>query len=489
MAIRSRVGLTLLAFASLVGCASIVRLDGIGPSSETNGDGGSPDDPGDSSTVTADGSITTTDGITITPASLNLAFNCGSHSSADITIANDSDTAQTYEVDVPADANFTLDGGVDGGLSGSVAPHTKAFVTVVATAAAPGDIGADVRVRAGSTETSVAVTGSVNGAALAIAPPTLDFGNIHVGVESQNATATFSNAGNVPVTVTGFGGAGADQFVFPLSITVPANGSTTAAIQMIAGANPGPLSATLAPTLSTPVCGGLPSWTLTGNRVNDAVTVDPATLDFGQLDCLSTPTAKLPVTLSNYDTTPLPYTASLKASSRFNIVSGASGTVVAGDGNQKAGTATITIGLNPPGSFYGDVPEQLTVTPMGKTPVMVNLHQLVTGADMQYQPPVNGNSVSIRDTGRNSVPLKNVGNATVCVNYSSTGSSTISTENDGDVYGPGELGDVGVYFDPSWNDNSTHTGTVSIFLEQCPGRGKNAPFCNGPPQLAVTARQ
>lgn len=472
--------------ALVTACASIVGLDSSDPASNashSNEAGTSSGDAGGG--VTGDGDIQTPEGIIISPAVLSFTFNCGAPSTAAITIKNDGDEDQPYTAQISNSSNFAIQDAPDGGsVSGTVKAHDKVVVNITAAGVEPGSVSADVEVSAGSTATSVGISGEINGASLRVEPSPIDFGPVLAGAQSAPVTATFSNSGNLPLTITSVTQSGSD-FVLPTApISVPAGGTATGLFALNPGVV-GEVSGSVSLVLDTVLCSGTtPIVSLKGKRTNDTVTLSPTALDLGMADCLSTPgtSNQRTVTLSNYNDSPLGYTTSLPEGSRFTIVSGGSGPAPAGDGNFSAGTSAIVVGLKPPGSYYGPADDILTVKPDGRDPVTVSLHALFTGADMKY----DTNPVKFKGTGRHSIPLRNVGNATVCVNYKrSSGSTSIYTENDGDTFAGGALDDVGVYVDYYYY--STYQAKVSITHERCGGSTPSAPFCNPPPTLDVTA--
>lgn len=464
----------------IAACASLEGLTGGAAV-----DGGPPED-GD---ARVDGDVLTSDGaLRVQPSAIALETDCGGQAASVITVENASDRERRVTVLPPVNASYRV---ANAQQLITIPPRGSArFDVALSSPTTPGVLEEDIQIVSESAVEKVHVSVRVHGAKLAFVPSTLDFGYVHMASTSSALVVKLENTGDRPASFTGFDGA-AENFV-TLSKVAPidAVGSADFKISM----KPGPIGkveASVTPIAGS-LCGDPPKLTLRGERQNEDILASPGVVDLGRHDCKTSPSSTATVTLSNYATgSQAVYTATLPSSSPFFIVSGESGplpkAVPVDGGANKAGTATITVGLHPTGETIGSVTDKLhvVVTSDFTLPKVfdITLNHLVTGAVIQLvSPPVTFDPSSHKVQ---KPTLKNAGNAATCAVYTlTTGtSSQWGIEND-DVLAPETLNDIDVTFRAT--TAGTYNGVVTISPGlSCDGVATPAPFCSPAPTLPL----
>jgi len=420
----------------------------------------------------------------VTPATVTFEEStCGDTKTASLTLTNTRAERRAVAATLGSSDTFTLLGAAaDGSFRTELAPNESRTLTLTAKNAAPGTKTGEVVVTAGAESASVPLQLVTHGATLTLVPSVVDFGAIRRDTTPPPLPVLFRNNGDIAITVTGLAGTTAD-FTLPSSVVVPANGEASSTVAMKAGAAGSALSSTGTPILTVPLCGPTPTLTLKGQRVNQDVTVNPATLELAPQPCNTSPTVTAKVTISNYSTTDgVSFTATLPTPSRFKLASSTTGTVPKASSPMTPGLTEITIGLNPTGATPGTFDEDLVVNVGGAIPRAdtLKVHVDVTGAVLAFSSP------SLVFTGfvSTSIRVTNTGNVKACFNYQSSGDSQLSTENE-DELAPGASDPTEVRWQRAAESGD---GTVTVTSKACPGAPTALPFCTPAPVLAVEHR-
>lgn len=466
-------------------CANLDGLAGGGASGPGPGDGSA------DSAIAADSGITSaTAGFSISVRQLSFPFDCSQADgpkSGDLTLKNDSDAPISFELTLDSSPTFafadtTVVG--DAGLTGVVPAHGTFPVQIVAKGLPKSaSETATLHVHTGDFDDVVQLTATADGARLTIDPALADFGFVRQNVVSEPLSVVVTNTGSRPATVTGFAPPASD-FSLPASLVVPPGGSVTSSVTMTAGNAGSPIDTTVTPTVAAPLCGQAPSVQLKGQRVASDLIVSPVTVDFGQLGCNTSPTSQLKVTITNYSATnAATYTTNLPASSKFTIVSGASGSLPKASSGAPS-KAEITVGVKPTGTATGDFNETLGVTVLAATETTTNvsLHVRSYGAKIAFLTPnLDWNRNQTKSAG-----VLNNGNATACVTYnivSAEPQTPFSVQATGNLAPSPLPTGVAVTFNAS--DGKDHTATVHMTAVACAGASAPAPLCNPLPELPL----
>lgn len=438
-------------------------------------------DPADEAPT--DGIVQNSADLSVTPSELvfpDLA--CGTEPEAPqvLTLHNQGSSDLPYEVRLPEGTPFSF----RGASSGIVKASDVALVSLSAKPQAAEQSSIDAVVKIGTSIFQIPVRVTGNGGELEITPVAADFGDVRYTVESAAIPIELRNIGNVDVTMSPFEGVTADfSLAFPPEAAAPpkiaAGGTIVVHATMHQGAASAvPLTAVVTPHASG-VCGAIPTITLSGRRVNDDVTITPATADFGDQPCTTTPTITREIVVSNYSTSrTASYDASLPANSRFTIASGGKGTIPVAASLQTAQTASIVLEAKTVTMPLADVTEDLTITidpplPDGETTRIVKVTMRPVGAILSVTPAsINGFSKSGQ---QGFFAITNTGNAKTTVGYTATGNAFVVEADD--VLTANAVGDIAVTFKPP--QKGTFSSTVKIT------RMANGMICNTPPNLTV----
>jgi hypothetical protein len=472
-----------VAFAFMVGsAAACANLDGLSgghrdagaPDSGSIGDGG----------VTGDGSLTG-DGVTVSPATLDFSYDCNQQKTGSFAIANTSKAPLDFTVNLPSSEAFVVEETDAGSLSGTLPPGGIKVITVIAQSGTAGEIAGDILIHAGDSDLLVHTTGARHGAALVVNPVTIDFGIVHSGAIA-NLPVSFTNPGDTAVTVPTL-----ILTDFTLASAMVAPGATvTANALMKAGASGQPLTENAPLTINgVSLCpGSTTALSFTGQRSDANVTVNPAKLDFGPIDCNTTSTKTLAATISSYDLAAVTnWGASLGkgSGSPFKIVGPASGQLAKAANLNTPTTATITVGLNTAGATPSTITDTLTVTG-GASPIVVTLSMTVSGAVLTVQPT---DLTFTRSGASATAAIKNTGNAATCAAYTLTSSDPTAWKIEtGDPYAAGGSNGCGISFRPPLGASAAtvYSGTIAITQTSCGSGSPSAPFCVPPPVITIS---
>jgi hypothetical protein len=361
-------------------------------------------------------------GVVIAPADLVLPeVGCGKPSTGMITLTNSTDRALPYELS-SSDPTIALRGEATP-VKDTLPPKGVVSIAVTASAPLPRTIAGEVSVSIDGKTQSIPTRSTIKGGMLELTPTLVDFGEVRQNTPVTPATIELANNGNEPVTVTGFSSltGGGDFAIGVAPLTVPAGESRTMEATFAAGPAGPTLEAILTAATESPLCGAAPSVTLKGTRVNHDVTVTPATVDFGGVDCNSSSIATKIVTIKNYSlSTAASVTVSLTkgADSPFTLsATTVSAPVAVGD---TPGTATIAIGRKPVDAVFGLRTDLVKFDISGaETSVKsVDAKLTVTGAMLTVSPT----SMTLSPGGAQSFTISNTGNAFILLSHTTSNS-------------------------------------------------------------------
>ncbi len=487
VSIRARHAFVFGSLVAVAACASLAHLDDSDPNvsaTTPNPDGNGTDGGGNTGTAVGDGSVTTEAGVIITPTTIDFQRTvCGTAQSIKINIQNTTANATTYQLSIPPSDAFAIDGAdATGVLKGDLGAHDTAVITLRATSNKPGTVSTDVNVVVGTDSTTLSASLETRGAGLVFNPTPVDFGTVREKAPSADTTVTLQNTGNDAITIDSFGNA--PDFGTPSAVTIEAGTSVTQPFHLNAGDAGDPLTEEAMPKTTGEHCGPVPTLTLKGQRINTNVTVSPAQVDLGTPACNSSASGlKQTILISNYSTAATAtFTVKPQGNSKFTY-STLTGTIAKATTATVPGTASIDIGVVSIGNTPQDVNETVTVTTVGDSSKdwPVKLHYRVTGAVVT----LDQSSVNLDDRTRADIPIKNTGNAEVCVSYRSDNSQVDVYENDeADRLTPNDNSQrLTVAF---FNNSDTHnTGKITISPFRCPGASSTPVVCNQMPSLTV----
>ncbi len=427
------------ALVALVACANIAGLEGPAPTNGANAEV----DAGDTGREAAPG-------ITVKPESVAIRTSCaGGGDSSFITIENENDAPSDYELQVPEGSAFALrdeTGASVSQLKGTVPAKGLVLVYLVATPTKAGAFSSPVIVRIGERVTQVPVQVTVSGGALAFTPDLVDFGEVRRKTPSQAQTVVLENTGTEAVNVlaierTPESDAGAEFAIDTGSGSINlAPGQKASATVTLESGNEGPqVTEVFEPRPQQPTCGALPKLTLKGTRVNQDVTINPASVDFGDVDCLSTGGATRTITVSNFGGDVANFEIAQPADSWFEVTTENATTTVPKASGATPGTVTITVKLKVVGSTIGNHAEAISVkvtkpTPEKTTTVTATVKSV--GGVLDISPlTLSGFSAG----GTKSFYVRNVGNKFVYVRHTSSNPTafTVSDRTEHSALDPG----------------------------------------------------
>ncbi|HVH44494.1 MAG TPA: choice-of-anchor D domain-containing protein [Labilithrix sp.] len=444
------------------------------------------------------GAVALGEGVVVQPGNIALVTSCTGAASETpaLTIDNQSNTAASYVLEVPEGSPFTL---LDEGnapaprIAGTVGAKQSVSARLRATATKAGSFSGQVFVSVGEqVPVQVPVQVTVNGAELAVVPALVDFGEVRQQTAAPPQTIEVENTGTEAVSLVGFArtpaptsDAGADfTIALPSSSIGPGQKATATATFLPGDAGP-PLTTTFEARTTGPACGQLPTVTLKGTRVNQDVTINPASINFGEVDCLSAGGATKAITISNYANIPFSFDASTPTVSWYSIAP-AKGTVPAASGNEP-GTIEISVTLKPLGADIGDHSEPIQVnvaSPQPKTTTVTATVKSV-GAILTIEPT---SYLSFTNDQTRTFKVRNVGNKFVYTKHTSSSPgafAVVNGTNDNAIY-PGSIfpSDVDVKFvaqqDGRHSAEITTTRANSVGFYPVSGT-----ICQPPPVITV----
>ncbi|RYE91881.1 MAG: choice-of-anchor D domain-containing protein, partial [Myxococcales bacterium] len=357
--------------------------------------------------------------------------------------------AQTVTISNPGNAAFTFEAALAGGAaspytfspaSGTVPAQGSVSITVTpkaipAVSPVPGTYGDSLVITpsglADNSPKTVALTQSARGAIITTSKASVPFGLVTVG-KTSNSDFTLVNAGNAPIDLT-LALTGAAFGVTPASVTVApgANQSATASFSP-QDISPQQGSIALQAGAGAVLCQPLPSaLQLSGQGQNGGVSFNTTSLDFGQVNCGATGTARTFV-LTNSGNAPLTWSGTLGNQNSPYTFSPTTSTVAAGD----SVTITVTPKAIPATSSTADnaFGDELTILTdvVGDQAHVISLKETARGAVLAFQPATLGfGSIAAGTTSQKAVQLVNSGNAGVGVTYSSTSAAFTTSPTSG----------------------------------------------------------
>ncbi|MFO0739290.1 MAG: choice-of-anchor D domain-containing protein [Labilithrix sp.] len=473
----------LLVVVLAVGCKSYEAAD-------APQDGGTPP-AGDAGTLApASGQLTIGD-VTVTPAAIGFTqAKCGTEQSQTITLKS-GDAARAIDVTMEASDVFSLAEAVGGTIHLQLAPHQETSFTVKAKASKAKTASTDVIIKvAGEVEHHLAVSLATVGSNLEVGSTMIDFGDVRANVASPTQTVTFRNEGTEPLTIRGFDPAPV-AFSLPSNLVVPAGGSVEATVAMRTGPAGDPILERVTPVVDGTACGALPTLVLEGRRVDADVTVSPATIDFGDVDCGAQAPATKTITVTNYAITTASY-SSTTSGGHFQV--SPSNGVIAAAAVGTPTVATVTVALAAVGTVPGVIDETLMVAVEGKT-VPVALHARVRGALLEVSQPALSLARVTGGAGTAKVTLTNKGNVDACVRYVRSNDTFVSEDylcSQGACAIVDDTDQVNADASTDWSVrfyNGSAPTTITATVVKCSAFGGSAlaaPLCGAAPKLTIT---
>lgn len=372
--------------------------------------------------------------IAIRPEAIAITTTCaGASETPSLTLENAGTAPAPYELQVPEGSAFALldeSGATTGARTGLVPAKATVSVPLQASATRSGTFPGEVVVRVGGGVRLVPVQVTVQGAELTALPALVDFGEVRQQTEATAQTVELENTGTAAVDVVGFSADGGADFALSLSPTTLAPGAKASATASFAAGDAGlPTSKTFTAITRQAVCGELPRVTVRGVRVNQEVTVNPASIDFGDVDCLSAGGATRSITISNYATVPAVFAVTSGAGSRFSA--SPSKATVPPATNGIPGAVDVVVTLLPTGSSIGDhaEPLQIDVTTPESRLSTVTAKVRNVGAKLVIEPT---RLARYSRDQKKSFTVKNVGNKFVFVRHDSSSPKVFSLVGDSD---------------------------------------------------------
>jgi len=324
----------------VVGCAKLANLE---PTSGTGA--ATPADLRD-----AGGLPETAEKITTTFSDIDRPVPCGQPTEFRYVVLTSANTNEVdYALEVPEGSPFALrvEGGATGRVvEGKIPPTGEVKIYVRVASPRPGPVGGDLFVRTGATRQRAELAINVLGGSLSLKPALLDFGEVRRETDSAPQPIVLTNTGTERVTITAWSPNGADFTFAPSGLSIEPGENATMQATLRAGPAGPPLELGFTPTATTPLCEGAPSLTLRATRVNQDVTVNPATVDFGNVDCNAAASPRT-VTITNHGNQNASFDVALPGGdTSWFTVSTTGGTVPKAMG-PNPGTTSFTIGIKP----------------------------------------------------------------------------------------------------------------------------------------------
>lgn len=415
------------ALVALVACAKLAGLEDPDP--------GPPGDGADAGTEGRQAAP----GIAVKPESVAITTSCaGGGDTAFITIENQNETPADYELQVPEGSAFALRNDADasvGSLKGTVPAKGLVLVYLRAMPTKAGTFAGQVIVHIGERVTQIPVQVTVTGGALVFSPDLVDFGEVRQQTTSQGQTIEITNTGTQPVNVLGLDRTPASGATAEFSIDTGggsiniAPGEKATVVATLLPGNAGPqVTEVFEPRTQEPTCGALPTVTLKGTRVNQDVTVNPASLDFGEVDCMSAGGAARIITVSNYGNGPADFTATAPSDSWFEVTQESPNVPKANGGEPS--TRTVTVKLKPVGATIGGHSEAIEVkvtNPKPEKTTTVTATVKSVGGVIDIVPTTLS---GFAPGGTKSFGIKNTGNKYVYVRHTSSNPSSFVVTDD-----------------------------------------------------------
>jgi hypothetical protein len=309
------------------------------------------------------------DDILIEPLAIDVGpVACGTASTEPktVVIENRGTTTPKYAVQIAEGSGFEL----TGPLEGELGKGAKVTIGVVAKPAVAGELTGVIDVTAGTVVSQIAVKALGEGAHFEIAPSIANLGAVR-RENGGSLDVALTNTGNKPGTITKVDSSQADFSATwegsPAPLVVDPGATKTMTVKLGSGADSDVLKGMMTFGVDGAHCGAVPVLPVEGQRVNQDVTISPA--DFGNQNCTTTPTLQRDVVISNYTTSTLAYTASLRsgAASLFNIVSGATDNIPPGSSSAPT-TRAVKLSMKQVPTKLGPVAEIVDVEVTGIGP-------------------------------------------------------------------------------------------------------------------------
>jgi hypothetical protein len=386
---------------------------------------------------------------TVSPASLTFAaapLNTTSSAQA-VTFTNSGDTAATITgVATTGDFAQTNNCGT------SLAAGASCSVNVTFTPTARGSRTGTVTLQGNFTSAApvVNLSGSGQASLATLTPASFDFGNEPVNTTTNPQSFTYTNTGDLPLTISGVAVTPDFNQTNNCPASLAVNASCTITVTFV------PRS-TGTQTASLTVSGTVnSSSSVTGTGVMPLATLSPATLSFGnqRSGTLSTPQL---VTVTNSGAFPF-FVNGVSWSGPYQVTNNCSGVIAVG------GSCTVSVVFAPTSSQAGPFPALLTITgDFTATPASVNL----SGTAMMSAGSLSPTTVTFasQNVGTTSaaqtLTLTNTGNAAINLSGIQATGDFAQTNNCGASVAVGSSCSIAVTFTPTAHGARNGTITVS----------------------------
>lgn len=442
---------------ALAACAGITGLgdyeifdpvDGGGANEAGHGEGGVELVPGGVSVSVADFA----DGV------------CGTATTRTLTITNENGDPVPYQLTLPPNDTFTLDGPASGMVP--ALGTTSVGIRALRNVSGKGEVDLDVRTNGGSMPIHLAFT--THGPHVSFVPAAIDLGKVNAKGGPALMNLRFGNDGDREASVTGLS---SGEIVWKPPVTVPPSTVVELPVDIGAGTAGQAINAKITAAVAGN-CGGDPALTLTGQRTNDEITLTPASIDLGAVDC-NADGASGRVRLSSYGGG-----TSFSTNSGHFSSSPTSGGLAAATNGVPNGVDFMLKAKG--GDTPGDYTDDFVVSDVNTgSSVSTKVHVEVHGARLA----LGSRSIKFQGSTPATTTITNSGDVTVCVSYTpdQPGFQTLAADSELPPNAAKVISVTGA------TDASTPMRRVryTIAAIPCPGQAKAAALCKTPDPLDV----
>lgn len=372
----------------MLACARIAGLDQGGSGSGSDGE------------RSDGGSVTTPEGALITPAGFTITAGCQAQGTSDnpLKIRNSSAQPMPYRVEVDDTTTLSLsraDGATGTMLEGEIpANDSSPEIRVISAPGVAGAAKKSITVTTGASTQVLPVDVGVSGGDVRLSTSLIDFGPVRKN-EASTQKITIANDGSEPVTITGWGSAPATVLFEPSTITIPARGEQPVNITYRASGTEN-VDVSVTPTTSAKLCAVAPGLQVRGSPVDAIMTVNPGSIDFGQVRC-NDGQKSANLMIKNYSSGPLvetlgtpetPFT--LMPVGAINVGTTPANVTLLLDTKRPAGTYTSTVQATNP----SDPAQQLTFKAR-----LVGADVVVSATSVTFGPGNRNKTITVSASG------------------------------------------------------------------------------------------
>jgi hypothetical protein len=476
----ARLSTLLLIALALSACAVVSGIDGYSADGDESaaGDGGA-----------YNPNANLPKGVSVPSEVVLNDVRCGDTAVGRLTITNDADKAIPFEAILPDESIVKFAGGART-KNDTLGARSKLEIELTASSPVPGPVVESVAIFVGPERIAGAVTVrfTTNGPLLTVSS-VIGFGEVRQNTTPPAQSIEFENTGNEAITISGAQNPSPDFTLASGPVVVGPGEKKSLAVSFIPGPAGPQVESDVTLETTPAACNVVPKVKLSGWRVNQSVTVNPATHSFGDVDCkASTALGTKTITVSNYSTNQIA-NAQLTLSgggSSFFTITPTSGTVPQAANSTTPGTTTFTVGLKSPVSaMVGAHPEQVQVVLTGPESgtKMVDLSVNIVGAvlDITPAPPA---ILSVGSGAGRTFDVKNNGNKAIRVDHQSS-TNTFIVSPDESTVSPSQTVRPNVRYTGSGGFGGTQAQITTV-RENSP-LGQFGQLCNTP--AVVSARR